>query len=166
MDHSAFQDHILPMGHICFGCGADNPHGMQIRSTWEEGQDVATCTWQPKPHHCGGEDFVNGGVIATVIDCHSFGTAIAWLYRLEGRAMDSAPTTHCVTASMHVDFLRPTPLAQPVILRATPLRVEGRRVTVACSVRSGDVETVRCEGVFVRVSAAAARDRGRSSATR
>ena len=165
MDQKAFQDYFVPFGHICYGCGAHNPHGMQIRSMWEDGRDAAICNWQPKPHHCGGEDFVNGGVIATIIDCHTVGTAIAWLYRLEGRAMDSAPTIHCVTASLHVDYLRPTPLGQPLVLRATPLRVEGRRVTVACSLRSGGEETVRGEGVFARVSAAAARDRtGQSTA--
>ncbi len=159
MNQKAFQEYLLPFGHICFGCGALNAYGMQIRSYWEDGSDVGICHWMPKPHHQGGEDFVNGGVIATIIDCHAVNTAIAWLYRLEGRGMDSAPPIHCVTASLHVDYLRPTPLGQPIVLRATPTAVEGRRVRVTCALLSGGRETVRGEGVFARVSAAAARDR-------
>lgn len=161
MNQKGFQDYLLPFGHICYGCGKDNEHGMQIRSNWEGESDVAVCHWTPKPHHCGGVDFMNGGVIATIFDCHTVATATAWLYRLENRPLDSDPPIHLVTASLHVDYLLPTPLDRPLILRANVTGVGERRVTVSASLISGDRETAKAEGVFARVTAPSAKARAR-----
>lgn len=73
----ALQEYLLPYGHNCFGCGSKNPMGMRIRSYWEASSKEGVCDWTPQPHHCGGPDFVNGGVIATLIDCHTVCTCMA-----------------------------------------------------------------------------------------
>ena len=81
MGERAFQD----QGSVshCHGCGADNEKGLQIKSFWEG--DEAVATWKAQPHHCGGsKDIVNGGIVATLIDCHSLNLAIAHAYRAEG----------------------------------------------------------------------------------
>src|SRR5689334_17131544 len=111
----AFQ-HLIPGNH-CWGCGPHNEHGLHVESRWAGEETV--CIWQPAPYHMAGPRHVlNGGIIATIIDCHSVRTAIANHYRLEGRALDSEPGIWCVTAALEVTYLRPTPIAGPVTLRA------------------------------------------------
>ena len=122
----------------------------QIKSYWHG--DEAVCIYQPRPAFMAGPRHVlNGGVIATLIDCHSACTAIAALYKAEGRPIGSDPIIWCVTASMQVDYLRPTPIAAPVTLRARVESTEGKRTTVACSLSSGGIETARGRVVAVRV---------------
>ena len=134
----------------CYGCGPENPEGLQIKSYWHG--DEAVCIYQPRPAFMAGPRHVlNGGVIATLIDCHSACTAIAALYKAEGRPIGSDPIIWCVTASMQVDYLRPTPIAAPVTLRARVESTEGKRTTVACSLSSEGIETARGRVVAVRV---------------
>lgn len=115
MKQRAFQDQLRE--NHCFGCGSANEHGLQIKSYWSG--DQAVCTWQPQTFHAAGPpDLLNGGIIATLIDCHSICTAIAAAYHAEGREIGSEPPVWYVTASLKVRYLRPTPIDQPVVLRA------------------------------------------------
>lgn len=144
----AIQDQI-PHNH-CWGCGPLNPDGLQIKSYWQDGETL--CSFAPSPAHMAGPThIVNGGIIATVIDCHSICTAIAHAYRSEGRPIGSAPEIWYATASMHVEYLRPTPIDQPMTLRARIAAVEGRRTTVLCTLEAGGQECARAEVVGVRV---------------
>ena len=54
-----------------------------------------------------------------------------------------------VTASLFVKFEKPTPLDKPVTLRARVKEVDGNRITVTCSLYSG--ETVCATGEIVTV---------------
>jgi len=104
-------------GNYCWGCGTDNEHGLQLKSYWVGDETVGR--WEPKPHHAAGPSrILNGGIIATLIDCHSICTAIAAAYRAEGRALETEPLIWYVTASLQVSYLRPTPIDQPIELRA------------------------------------------------
>jgi acyl-coenzyme A thioesterase PaaI-like protein len=67
---------------------------------------------------------VYGGLIASLIGCHCTGTAAAIAYRAEGREMDTDPYFRFVTASLRVDYLRPTPLGVPLEIRAHAKEVE------------------------------------------
>ncbi len=137
-------------GNLCWGCGADNPRGLHIKSHWAG--DEAVCTWQPAAWHAAGPPHVlNGGIIATIIDCHCIGTAIAATYRAEGRAMDSDPPVWCVTASLQVSYLKPTPIDAPVELRARVKERAGRKTIVICSLFSRGEECARGEVVALRV---------------
>jgi acyl-coenzyme A thioesterase PaaI-like protein len=75
--------------------------------------------------------YVYGGLIASLIDCHSTGTAAAAAYRAEGRAMDTEPVLRFVTASLHVDYLKPTPIGVTLEIRGTVEEIKGRKVVVA-----------------------------------
>ena len=145
----AFQDQF-GIENLCYGCGPENPEGLQIKSYWDG--DEAVCIYQPRSAFMAGPRHVlNGGVIATLIDCHSICTAIAALYKTEGRPIGSDPIIWCVTASMQIDYLRPTPIAAPVSLRARIEAMEGKRTVVACGLTSGGIETSRGRVVAVRV---------------
>ncbi|HEX6509787.1 MAG TPA: PaaI family thioesterase [Chloroflexota bacterium] len=148
MREPALQD-LIPGNH-CWGCGPLNEHGLRIKSYWlGEG---TTCTWQPSPYHMAGPTHVlNGGIIATIIDCHSVCTAIAGHYRAEGRTVDSEPGIWCVTAALEVSYRRPTPISGPVTLHARIEEVKGRKSIVTCSLVAGGEERATARLVAVRV---------------
>lgn len=136
MDSKAFQDYYPDQLAHCFGCGRLNEHGHQLKSTWDGEETVAVFT--PEPYHTAIPGYVYGGLIASLIDCHGTGTASAAAYREEGRAMDSEPPLRYVTASLKVDYLKPTPLGVPLEIRGRVEEIKGRKVVVN--------ETVSAEG--------------------
>jgi acyl-coenzyme A thioesterase PaaI-like protein len=124
----AFQDcYPENVGH-CYGCGRLNEHGLQIKSYWDG--DEAVCSFTPKPYHTAIRGYVYGGLIASLIDCHSTGTAAAAAYRVEDRGMDTEPPLRYVTGSLQVQYLRPTPIEGPLELRSRVKEMKGRRVVV------------------------------------
>jgi acyl-coenzyme A thioesterase PaaI-like protein len=148
MSQLAFQD----QGSVyhCHGCGADNEQGLKIKSYWDG--DEAVSTWYAQPHHCGGtRENLNGGVIASLIDCHSLNLAIAHAYRAEQRPIGSAPRIGYVTANMNVSYIKPAPLREPVLLRARITRSEGRKVWVSCTLSAGGEVRATGEVLGIRV---------------
>ncbi len=148
MSAQAFQD----QGSVdhCHGCGADNEKGLRIKSYWDG--DEAIATWHAQPHHCGGrKDIVNGGVIATLIDCHSLNLAIARAYRSEQRPIGSAPRIGYVTGNLNISYLRPTPMGEPLHLRARITKMDGRKVWVNCTLSAGGEICAAGEVLGVRV---------------
>jgi acyl-coenzyme A thioesterase PaaI-like protein len=147
---SALQD-VWPMG-TCYGCGPANSHGLHIKSYWSADGSEVTCTFHAQPHfNAGLPNVMYGGMIACLCDCHSVWTAMAGMYRREGREHGSAPTLTCVTGSLSVKYLAPTPLDQPVVLRAHVQEISssGRRATVYCGVYVAEKQTA--EAIVVAV---------------
>lgn len=142
-----FQDYMP--GNVCFGCGAENPDGLQIKSYWDG--DEAVCVFHSEPKYHGWEKVMNGGILATLIDCHCMGTAMAAAYRQEGRSLDSTPYYRYATAEINVRYLKPTPNDLPVELRAQVQKIEGRRAWLTCQVYVEGVRTAVAEAVGVRV---------------
>src|SRR5512133_2391653 len=103
MSELAFQDYYSEEASYCYGCGRLNEHGLQIKSYWDGDETLTTYT--PRPYHTAIPGYVYGGMIASLIDCHSTGTAAAAMYRAQGRPMDSEPNLRFLTASLHVDYL-------------------------------------------------------------
>ena len=148
MAETAFQD----QGSVeyCHGCGADNERGLQIKSYWDG--DEAIATWRAQPHHCGGsKGIVNGGIIASLIDCHSLNLAIAHAYRSEHRPIGSTPRIGYVTGNLNVTYLKPTPIDQPLRLRARITKIEGRKAWVSCTLNAGGQLCATGEVLGIRV---------------
>ncbi|HUS94468.1 MAG TPA: PaaI family thioesterase [Patescibacteria group bacterium] len=137
----AIQDFYQEQVSHCYGCGRLNEHGYQIKSYWDGEQ--ALCIFQPQPYHLAVPGFVYGGLIASIIDCHSTGTAAAAAYEAAGREMGTKPDFRYVTASLHVDYLRPTPIDAILHIAAKANEISGRKVVVSSSVIVDDVETAR-----------------------
>lgn len=135
MTEKAFQDYYEDKVSHCFGCGRLNKHGHKIKSYWDG--DEALCVFTPEPYHTAIPGYVYGGTIASLIDCHSTGTAAAAMYRAENRTMDSDPPLRFVTASLHVDYLKPTPMGVPLEVRACVKEVIGRKVVVVSTLSAG-----------------------------
>jgi acyl-coenzyme A thioesterase PaaI-like protein len=129
MERQAVQDYYPTDFSHCYGCGRLNEHGHQIKSFWDGDETVAT--FEPKPYHTAVPGYVYGGLIASLIDCHGTGSAAMAAYREAGRPMDSEPPFRYVTASLHVDYRRPTPIGGPLELRGQIKEVGRRKVVVA-----------------------------------
>jgi acyl-CoA thioesterase FadM len=146
----AFQDYYPDDVSHCYGCGSLNEHGYQLKTYWDGDESVTR--FQPRPYHTAIPGYVYGGLIASMIDCHSTGTAAAALYRAENRDPDSLPTIRCLTGSLHVDYLKPTPLGPELEIRGTVKDISGRRVTIISSLYAEGLECCRGEVVAVQVS--------------
>lgn len=149
MEKKAFQDYYSDQMSYCYGCGRLNEHGYQIKSYWDGEESV--CVFHPKPYHISVPGYVYGGLIASLIDCHGTGTAAAAAYRAQGRAMDSEPSLRFVTASLHVDYLKPTPLGVPLELRGRVKEIKGRKVVVSIDLFAEGVNCARGEVIAVEI---------------
>lgn len=127
-EQRAFQDYYPEQVAHCYGCGRLNEHGLQIKSYWEGEEAVAR--YRPRPYHTAIPGYVYGGLIASLIDCHSTGTAAAAAHRAAGRPMDSEPMLRFLTASLHVDYLKPTPIDAELEVRARAVEIKGRKVVI------------------------------------
>ena len=143
----AFQDHYPENLSHCYGCGSQNPHGHQIKTEWEGDETVTR--FRPERFHTSVPGFAYGGLIASLIDCHSTASAAAAMYRQEGRSMDSLPAFRFVTGSLHVDFLKPTPIDAELVIRGQVKEIKGRKVVIESQVWARTVMTAK--GVVVAV---------------
>lgn len=130
--------------NACFGCGPANLEGLRIRS-FPRGEELV-CEWTPEPHHQAFEDIVNGGILGTLLDCHS--NWAATLHLMAQRGADEPPCT--VTADFHVKLRRPTPFV-PLTIVAKVVESEGDRATVEARVEAEGKVTATCLGTFVAV---------------
>lgn len=149
MADKAFQDYYPDHFSHCYGCGRLNPEGLQIKSFWDG--DESVCEFTPAPHHTAIPGFVYGGLIASLIDCHSTGTAAAAAYRAEARGMDTDPPLRFLTGSLHVDYLRPTPIDGVLTVRAKVKEIKKRKVVVTSELIAGGDVCARGEVVAVQV---------------
>ncbi|MDH5506137.1 MAG: PaaI family thioesterase [Anaerolineae bacterium] len=150
MQSIAFQDEI--QHNHCYGCGPVNQNGLQIKSYWSEDGEQAICDWQPKDFHLAGPaQILNGGIIATIFDCHCVCTAIAAAYRAEGRSIASLPDIWYATGSIQVKYLRPTPIAYPVTLHARIKAATQKQTILTASLYSQGQENAVAEVLAVRV---------------
>jgi acyl-coenzyme A thioesterase PaaI-like protein len=144
----AFQDQGTV--RYCHGCGADNQQGLRIKSYWDG--DEAVASWHAQPHHCGGtKENLNGGIIASLIDCHSLNLAIAHAYKQEQRRIGSTPRIGYVTANLNVSYLKPTPLVEPIHLRAKLIKIDGRKAWVSCALSAAGELRATGEVLGIRV---------------
>ncbi len=97
----------------CFGCGQANRDGLRLRS-YSNGDDVVA-QFMPWPQHDNGLGYLNGGIIATVLDCHSAAVVMSEADRRGWHALAGSSLSY-VTAGIDVTYLRPSPLDDPVAL--------------------------------------------------
>jgi acyl-coenzyme A thioesterase PaaI-like protein len=149
MTQKAFQDYYPDQLSYCYGCGRLNEHGLQIKSFWDG--EEAVCIFQPRPYHTAIPGFVYGGLIASLIDCHSTGTAAAAMYRSLGHDMDSLPAFRFLTASLHVDYLKPTPIDSQLEVRAMVKEIKGRKVIISTTLSSHGEVCARGEVIAIQM---------------
>jgi acyl-coenzyme A thioesterase PaaI-like protein len=145
----SFQDDYPETYQHCYGCGVQNSEGLQIRSFWDGAESVAL--FEPKPYHLAFPGFVYGGLIASLIDCHCVATAAAAAYRQAGREPGTQPQYRYVTASLKIDFHRPTPLGPVLEVRAKAAELTGRKALLTAVLLVNSEVTVTAEVVAVQI---------------
>ena len=91
-------------------------------------------------------------MVASLLDCHGTASAAAFAYRAAGREMDDAGEfMRFVTASLKVDFLRPTPIGVELVIKGHLHGIEGRKVHVSLSLSEGDQVCARGQMLAVQL---------------
>jgi acyl-coenzyme A thioesterase PaaI-like protein len=140
----SLQDRLAP-NNRCFGCGPANEKGLRIKSRAEGEKLVAD--WQPEAHHEAFPGVLNGGIVGTLLDCHSNWTA-AW-HLMQKTGAKELPST--VTSEFHVKLKRTTPSRAPLRIEARVVESSADRAVVEAEILSGGKVTSTCRGVFVAV---------------
>ena len=126
----------------CFGCGSKNSAGHQLKSYIEAESVVAHFT--PSPHHTSVPGFVYGGLLASLVDCHAMATAAS-------SEISDNIAPRFVTAVLHVEYLKPTPLGAELEIRGRVTERSARKAIVELTVAAGGIMTVRANAVAVRI---------------
>ncbi|CAM5277829.1 MAG: PaaI family thioesterase [Xanthobacteraceae bacterium] len=157
MNHSiataekAIQDHYPPKFAHCFGCGPANPHGLKLKSYLRGDHTEARFT--PDSRYSGGvPDNVYGGMIASLLDCHGTASAATFAYRDRGRVMgDGGPVIRFVTASLRIDFRRPTPLDTELLITGALTSIESPKAFVSLALHADGEECARGEMCTIEI---------------
>ncbi len=149
MAEPAFQDLYPEAWSHCYGCGRLSEKGLGVRSFWDGEETV--CIVRPRPEHVAMEGIVYGGYLASVIDCHSTGSAAAAAHRAAGRTLAEPPLPRFVTGTLRVEYLKPTPIGVDLHLRSRILEIKGRKVTVATELHAGGDLCVRGEAILLQL---------------
>ncbi len=150
MEQKAFQDYYPDEFSHCYGCGKHNEHGYQLKSYWDG--DTTVAHYIPESFHTGGvPGFAYGGLVASLMDCHGAGSAAAAAFKLEGREMRTAPPMRFVTASLKIDYLKPTPIGVELEVRGKIVEVKQRKVILDLWLSAGDVVCAKGHMIAVKL---------------
>ena len=144
MTEQSLQERYAPH-NTCFGCGPANERGLHIRS-FVRGEEVVA-EWTAEPFHEAFPGMLNGGIIGTLLDCHSNWTAAYHLMQRTGA--ERPPCT--VTADYSIKLLRPTPTDAPVQLAARVVESTDTRAVVEAELLAHGKVSATCRGQFVAV---------------
>jgi uncharacterized protein (TIGR00369 family) len=125
----------------CFGCGAANPNGLQLKFVLSPSGRSYVCGFALSAQFGGPPGHAHGGIIATILD-----EAMSKANKLKG--------TVALTRRLVVDYLRPVPLDQPLVAEGRISRVRGRAIYNSAELRNADgVVLARSRGKFLSIDA-------------
>jgi uncharacterized protein (TIGR00369 family) len=123
-------------GH-CFGCGPANAQGLHLEFVSDAVAHTSTAIVDLTRFHEGPPGHVHGGIIATLMD-----EAMSKLNRPLG--------VLAMTRNLEVDYLRPSPLGQPLLLVGRHIRREGRKLFHEAELQLADGTVLaRAKGLFI-----------------
>ncbi len=131
----------------CFGCGHANPDGFHLRS-YRDG-DLTVGAFTPRPEHDNGFGFLNGGIISTVLDCHT-AAVVMWESDQRGWESDPGAPVPFITAGFDLRFLRPTPLDRELSLRAEPVEISEKAIVVDAELTVDDKTRATMTATWLR----------------
>lgn len=145
----AIQDYYSPEFAHCFGCGYANAHGLHLKSYVDGARTIARFT-AASMFSGGHPGNAYGGLLASLLDCHGTASAAAFAYRERGRVMgDDLPIIRFVTASLRIDYKRPTPLGVELEIRGELVSITDRKATVSLAIAASDAICVVGEMIAV-----------------
>jgi len=144
------QDYYPDHFAMCYGCGRLNDNGHQIKTTWN-GEETIT-RFVPKNYHTAIPGFVYGGLLASLIDCHGTGSAALALAKANNIELTEYNAPRCVTASLKVDYKKPTPMGVELEIRGIIKEVKGKKVIIEAQLLAAGVVCVTGEIIAIQVN--------------
>ena len=103
-----------------------------------------TTEYTPRPEHKAIPGFVYGGLLASLVDCHGTGSASLALHRKNGHEPgDGEEPPRFVTASLQIDFMKPTPQHVPLKVVGTVEEVHPKKWKVHTEVFANETCVVK-----------------------
>jgi len=128
----AIQDTYEQRFKHCWGCGADNPDGIQLKSYPTEDGEHCIAKYTPADKYTGGvPNNLFGGIMATLFDCHSTASA-AW-FNLRNKREELTEDTvieRYITARIEVDFVKPVPMNTELTVCSTLEELTDRKAII------------------------------------
>ena len=127
---------FIEQAPMCFACGPDNPIGLHIKFTLQDG--MCTGSFTPGGNHVGFNDTVHGGIIFSALD-----DVMANCLYLQ------AIKAH--TARCEIRYRKPLQVGQQISLRS---RIEHKRkslvvLTAEARLAEGDELVADCKASFM-----------------
>lgn len=121
----------------CFGCGKNNPMGLQADFTFQELEGEVRFIYNFQKLYNGAPSFVHGGILSTLLD-EAMGSLCFHLGYI------------VMTDTMSFKFHKATPILKDLLVRAWPIRKAKRKVMLETELTSMDKEIlyVKGEGTF------------------
>ncbi|ADH99697.1 PaaI family thioesterase [Salisediminibacterium selenitireducens] len=148
---AAIQDYYPDDFAHCYGCGRLNENGMKLRTFWHE-DESSTVTWyEPRDNQIAIPGFVYGGLLASFVDCHGTGSAALMKHKMNGFMPDDGEDApRFVTASLHLDYLKPTPHGETLKAIGSVEEIHPKKFKVTVTVYAGTLHVVNGEVVAVQ----------------
>jgi uncharacterized protein (TIGR00369 family) len=128
-------------GNRCFGCGAANDAGMKLRFELDLDEKRTFGRFALGANYAGGGGFAHGGIIAVVLD-----EAMGKISKLTDE--------RAVTAEMSVEYRKPVPVDQEIVVQGWQVEEKGRNRFRAAEVHDTQGNLLaRGKGRFVVVDA-------------
>lgn len=149
----AFQDLYAEAFSHCYGCGRNNASGHHLKSFWGETKAQTVAHITPSNVYTGGvPDHLYGGLIASLLDCHGTASAAAFLSDSMGLPFDgSQDLKRCVTGSLTLNFLKPTPVDTELTVKGQLVSIQGRKVTVSLGLFAGERQCASGEMLAIQL---------------
>lgn len=126
--------------NTCFGCGAANARGMQLTFVQDDAARCIRGRFRLGDEYSGGPGFLHGGIIAVLLD-----EAMGKVNRFRG--------VRAVTAELKIEYLRPVPVGQEIVVEAREVEANGRNLFHEGEIRTAQgLVLARGRGRFVDIS--------------
>ncbi len=120
----------------CFGCGINNPLGLQLDG-FAHRDGAVEAPFIPRPEYAGFDDTLHGGVVATALDEIS-----AWAAMLDHGVL-------VFTAKLEIRYRKQARASRSFTMRGEVTERRGRRLVIEASMIDGDTVVAQSEGLFM-----------------
>ena len=142
-------DHGVPLifqRDICFGCGPANSSGLQLNFAVAQDGNSCICEFSLADRFVGPPGHAHGGIIATILD-----EAMSKANRLKTRKLNGKVA---LTRHIRVEYLRPVPLGQQLVVQGRVSRMSGRALYTSAELcNAKGLLLARGRGKFLAVDA-------------
>ncbi len=112
---------------MCFCCGKDNPIGLKLDFTWDNG--IARAEFTQNERYQGWSGILHGGIISCLLD-----EGLTYATYFSG--------LDCITAKMQVRLRRPTLIGEPLVITSSIAKQSRRLIETRATLSLKDGTTV------------------------